>query len=683
MKLLFPVSFCILSLFLSLSVSSQSARAETPEPGRSMLVLDASGSMWGQIDGKAKIEIAREALDTLFEDWPENQEVGLIAYGHRKKGDCDDIEQLLPVAALEKEGFTAKVKTLKPKGMTPLSQAVINAAEALKYSEQKATVILLSDGIETCEKDPCAVGSELESLGVDFTAHVIGFDVTEKQDQAGLRCLAENTGGVFYPAADAAQLNEALEKVAEVSAAAPLEAQPEEVQQVTATMTAAERATLGTSIKITFESDPLIESSYVYLFKKGQDDSLGSKTVYSFEDGYREVEFPLPAKTGEYVLRWKRSENEIFSESALTIIDTKIEILAAREAVGGTELEFELAAPSGMRGYVHIYPKDRDDSLGYVKVIENDEEGYAPRSLRLPARPGAYTLSWVISKETVATADLQITEPEVRLETEEQAPVATEVSIQPIAPEGLDGYIYLYPEGQEKSVTYVKVLASEAGYKNAKIRLPARPGRYSLKWLTRGKELLAETTVEATASEVSIESKDEVVQGSLLEFGVKGPEGMDGYVYIYPKGSDSSVAYTKIRVNSYGEYERLKLQLPFKTGEFDLKWLSRNKETLASKSIKLIPAEVELDFSEAVEAGAEFTVGIKAPQGLSGYLYVFPKDAEKSLTYKKIRTDAYGDYEPLELTAPEKRGEYEVRWLTTDKEVVVAKELIVDGPKKQ
>ena len=69
------------------TAQAQSAAPRAPQgPGQSMLVLDASGSMWGQIAGRAKIEIAREAVGSMLATWPASQQLGLMAYGHRSKG---------------------------------------------------------------------------------------------------------------------------------------------------------------------------------------------------------------------------------------------------------------------------------------------------------------------------------------------------------------------------------------------------------------------------------------------------------------------------------------------------------------------------------------------------------------------------------------------------------------------
>ena len=136
-----------------------SALAESP---RTILVLDGSGSMWGQIEGEAKISIARTVVGDLLGEIPSDMELGLTVYGHRRKGDCSDIESLVSVGANTTEAIRSAVNAIKPKGKTPLSAAVLAAAEELKYTEERATVILVSDGRETCNVDPCALGNKLE-----------------------------------------------------------------------------------------------------------------------------------------------------------------------------------------------------------------------------------------------------------------------------------------------------------------------------------------------------------------------------------------------------------------------------------------------------------------------------------------------------------------------------------------
>ena len=188
--------------------------------GRSIIVLDASGSMWGQIDGRTKLEIAREALTEVLGGLPPETEMGLMAYGHREQGACDDIELIVPPAAGTGPAISEAAQNLQFIGKTPLTDAVRQAALALRSSEEKATVILITDGIETCNADPCALGAELEATGVDFTAHVVGFGLSA-EDGAKVACLADNTGGLYIEASDAGALTDALQTTVAVVEPAP------------------------------------------------------------------------------------------------------------------------------------------------------------------------------------------------------------------------------------------------------------------------------------------------------------------------------------------------------------------------------------------------------------------------------------------------------------------------------
>lgn len=196
------------------------------QTGKTIIVLDASGSMWGQISGVTKIEIAREALREVLASVPQESQLGLIAYGHREKGSCSDIELAVPPAPGTAAAITQFADRLNPKGKTPLTDAVRMGAETLKYQEDAATVILVTDGLETCEADPCALAAELEAAGIDFTAHVVGFGLSDDEGRQ-VACLAESTGGRYFKADDAGQLAEALQST--VAATPEPEPEPEPV----------------------------------------------------------------------------------------------------------------------------------------------------------------------------------------------------------------------------------------------------------------------------------------------------------------------------------------------------------------------------------------------------------------------------------------------------------------------
>ncbi|MBN8420385.1 MAG: VWA domain-containing protein [Verrucomicrobia bacterium] len=195
----------------ALLLGMTSLQAQQPAAAaRAIIVFDASGSMYGQVPGGVKIDIAKKVVSDIVGSIDPNMELGLMAYGHRKKGDCEDIELLVPPQAGSSEAILKAVAALEPKGKTPLTAAVIQAAKYLKFEEAKVSVILVSDGVETCHNDPCMAAEELERLGIDFTCHVIGFDL-KPGESSGLECLAKKTGGMYLAAKDAASLKSSLE----------------------------------------------------------------------------------------------------------------------------------------------------------------------------------------------------------------------------------------------------------------------------------------------------------------------------------------------------------------------------------------------------------------------------------------------------------------------------------------
>lgn len=183
--------------------------AEAAESPRLMLILDASGSMWGRVDGEPKIVAARRVLTDLAGELPETSEVGLVAYGHRREGDCEDIELVLPMGPLDRDDLVDRVHGLNPKGKTPITEASRQALEAVG---DHATILLVSDGLETCDGDPCALVKEARAARTDLTFHVIGFDVGDV-DISQLTCMAKEGGGRYFGASDAEELAAALDQV--------------------------------------------------------------------------------------------------------------------------------------------------------------------------------------------------------------------------------------------------------------------------------------------------------------------------------------------------------------------------------------------------------------------------------------------------------------------------------------
>jgi Ca-activated chloride channel family protein len=190
--------------------------AQQPSPNDLLLILDASGSMWGRNGGEEKIVIARRVLKDLATRLPDGSDVGLIAYGHRREADCADIETIVPLGPLDRADLVSKVEKLNPKGKTPITQSIEQAVASLKGRQDSATIVLLSDGIETCSGDPCAAVSAARKAGANFLLHVIGFDLS-KENVASLECTAQAGGGLYFDAKNADELAAALQQAVEAT----------------------------------------------------------------------------------------------------------------------------------------------------------------------------------------------------------------------------------------------------------------------------------------------------------------------------------------------------------------------------------------------------------------------------------------------------------------------------------
>lgn len=199
----------LLVLFLATLFLLPAYAADAPARGNIVCILDGSGSMWGQLDNKTKIEIAQDTLAELIENLPDDVNAGLVAYGHRSEGDCNDVQTLVPLGPLNKAAMVKAVRAIKPKGKTPITESVRQTAEGLRGVEGETTILLVSDGKETCAGDPCALVRELKASGINFVMDVIGFDVTDAERQQ-LECMAEAGGGAYYSAKNADQFRQAV-----------------------------------------------------------------------------------------------------------------------------------------------------------------------------------------------------------------------------------------------------------------------------------------------------------------------------------------------------------------------------------------------------------------------------------------------------------------------------------------
>ncbi|WP_256376582.1 VWA domain-containing protein [Stappia sp. TSB10GB4] len=218
-----------LCAFAAAQANAQSSPPQptTPQSGKAaILILDASGSMWGQLGGGiTKIEVAREVMGQFFATRDASIPLGVIAYGHNRRGDCSDIEIIARAGQQDAGALSQRLNRINPRGMTPISESLRIAAGQIPPTAEEADIILVTDGLETCNADPCAVAAQLANEGIKIRAHVVGFGLSEQQANA-LACVPDQTGGRLLRPQSGAELTDALNQIAAAEPMPEPEAEP-------------------------------------------------------------------------------------------------------------------------------------------------------------------------------------------------------------------------------------------------------------------------------------------------------------------------------------------------------------------------------------------------------------------------------------------------------------------------
>jgi hypothetical protein len=190
--------------------------ADTPEPISDLaLVLDVSASMNEKTsDGRAKIDAAKEVVSELVRRIPEGLNVSVVIYGHAPG--CSAVKVMRPLSELkaaDREPLASQLQGLQAVGNTPIALALRQAGEQFANRKTYCGVVLITDGMESCNGDPSAEAARLaQNPMLRFGVNVVGFGLKPAESAATAE-IAKNGKGKYYDAQDGAQLLEAIGEV--------------------------------------------------------------------------------------------------------------------------------------------------------------------------------------------------------------------------------------------------------------------------------------------------------------------------------------------------------------------------------------------------------------------------------------------------------------------------------------
>ncbi len=624
-----------LATLLILPFAALAQQADRPN---TILVLDASGSMWGQIDGINKIVIARNVIAELLADLPEETSLGLTVYGHRERGSCTDIETIVAPAPFTRDRILEAVNTINPRGRTPMTDSVLAAAQSLRFTEEAATVILVSDGIENCNPDPCAMARELEAAGINFTAHVIGFDVAaEPEARAQMQCIAENTGGLFPTADNAAELSSALQQVVQAPVAETVTLQAVVVpgntaptRPVTWTLLSQDGTILSDGTPGPAISVQLVPGAYVARATRLEPAGPAAyQTAFSVVEGMAApVLVPMPQ-----------------------IIDTVAVTFTARVmpdmTVPASPLRWTLFDASGA---TLLGPVDAPG--GNVQLLPGDYRLSVERLSQGTTHEARFTVQAMTPQEVIIPLPALMVDVtfSARLDAADGA-LITDPVIWEVTP--LD-------EGTTVEVANPTTVALGRGAYRVTGYWTAQEIEQSADFVIVDQPREIVLVFEAPLPRASVTAPATAVAGSTIEVGWTGPDEENDFIAV--RAPDSEGYHRFVNTIRTDRGNPVRLVMPSVPGSYLIEYI-RNDEriALAAVPIEVTAAQASLTAPATATAGATIEVGWTGPDYDNDFISVRAPDSEGYHRFvNTIRTDRGN---PARLQMPTEPGTYVIEYI--------------------
>jgi Ca-activated chloride channel homolog len=203
----------IIALAAGNSYAQKKEEQKLPQVTRILFILDASGSMTDKFDGKPRIDVAKEILSKLVDSLKNspNLELALRVYGHqwdKRYNNCKDTKLEVPFKPGNHESIKGRIKSIEPKGTTLIAYSLQQATDDFPGDKNSRNVIILiTDGIEACGGDPCALSLGLQKKRIFLKPFIIGIGADENFAKA-FDCM-----GQYFEASDIAGFKKTLDKI--------------------------------------------------------------------------------------------------------------------------------------------------------------------------------------------------------------------------------------------------------------------------------------------------------------------------------------------------------------------------------------------------------------------------------------------------------------------------------------
>ena len=416
-------------LGISQNSLAQNAPPEKPKVTRILFLLDASGSMMAPWEGQPRWTVAKRMLSKMVDSlnaYP-NLELALRVYGHQypnTEKNCEDSRLEVPFAPRNAAAIKKKLTELKAQGNTPITYSLLQSANDFPTDKVSRNVLLLiTDGLESCNADPCKASIALQRKHVFLKPFVIGIGA-ERDFGKQLECL-----GPYYNAAEVKTFRTVMNDVI---------AKTLSKTTVSVNLTDAAGKPVESNVNMTFVNNVTEQPEYNYVHYRdaqGKADVLDIDALQSYDlvintvPPVRQANIPIKPGTAN-VLTYKTPQGTLWlqnppltpnpygtiravvrspdrvtvtagtygSRQQLLVGNYEVEVLTLPRTVRritikqGQEVAVTYDAPgtlnitTDLKGYGSIYQLNNDESQTWIYDLPQGGSS----KINLPMQPGAY-----------------------------------------------------------------------------------------------------------------------------------------------------------------------------------------------------------------------------------------------------------------------------------------------------
>ncbi len=157
------------------------------------------------ISQPTRMVTAQQATINVLQRLPSDVNTGLVVVDA-----CPVSRNLGRYAPAQRSQMIQQLRGLSPRQGTPLADGILEAGRLVDGVNRESTILLVSDGGESCGGDPCMVARELARQKPHLKINVVDIG-----GSGAAACVAQATGGKVYTVSNISELKVGLDRAAQ------------------------------------------------------------------------------------------------------------------------------------------------------------------------------------------------------------------------------------------------------------------------------------------------------------------------------------------------------------------------------------------------------------------------------------------------------------------------------------